>query len=64
MSLPFLIPDLPSSDDDDVAAWDVWGCFTGSQVIGCAGSVGFCLLPTNCLNKISLVIRFELKGSE
>ena len=46
VGLPFLIPDWPRGDDDDTAAWDVWGCLTGSQVIGRAGSVGFCLLPT------------------
>ena len=42
VSLAFLVPNKPSSDNDDMAAGDVWSRVTCTQIVGSAGCVSFC----------------------
>ena len=41
VSLTFLVPDKPSSDNDDMAAGDVWSRVACMQVVDSAGCVSF-----------------------
>ena len=56
VSLSFLVPDKPSSDNNDMAAGDVWSRVTCTQIAGSAGCVSFCLFSANWPNEISLVV--------
>ena len=62
--LTFLVPDKPSSDNDDMAAGDVWSRVACTQVVGSAGCVSFCLFSANWPNEISLVVWLQVKSSE
>ena len=64
VSLTFLVPDKPSSDNNDMAAGDVWSRVTCTQIIGSAGCVSFCLFSANWPNEISLVVWLQVKSSE
>ena len=64
VSLAFLVPNKPSSDNDDMAAGDVWSRVTCAQIVGSAGCVSFCLFSANWPNEISLVVWLQVKGSE